>query len=419
MRAEILSIGTEILLGHITDTNAPYLARHLAEMGLDLYYVSQVGDNRGRVTETLRRAWERAEVIVTTGGLGPTEDDVTREAISDLIGETPTVDAANLEQLRAFFSQRGIAMPERNVKQAWTTTSTTTLPNPRGTAPGWFVRRDGHVIIAMPGVPREMERMWEEEAMPRLMAVAGQTLVTRILRVIGLGESTVEERVSDLIHMTNPTLATYAKIDAVDLRISAKAATRAEAEAMLAPVEALARERMTDPDGTNYVFGEDKITLAAVIGQHLVRLQWQLAALESCTGGLFASMLTDAPGSSAYFRGGVVTYATDLKEAQGVPAAIIERDGVISDATALAMAQAARDRLQAQVGVGITGVAGPDTQDGKPVGEVHIAVITPVGQRVLTAQIGNLERGEVKRRAVRSALTLLWQTLSTTMPEGA
>ncbi len=415
MRAEILSIGTEILLGHITDTNAPYLARHLAEMGLDLFYVSQVGDNRGRVTETLRRAWERAEVIVTTGGLGPTEDDVTREAISDLIGEPPTVDAANLEQLRAFFSQRGIAMPERNVKQAWTTPSTTTLPNPRGTAPGWFVRRDGHVIIAMPGVPREMERMWEEEAMPRLMAVAGQTLVTRILRVIGLGESTVEERVSDLIHMTNPTLATYAKIDAVDLRISAKAATRAEAEAMLLPVEALARQRMTDPDGTNYVFGEDKITLAAVIGQHLLRLHWQLAALESCTGGLFASMLTDAPGSSAYFRGGVVTYATDLKEAQGVPPEIIERDGVISDATALAMAQAARDRLQAQVGVGITGVAGPDTQDGKPVGEIHIAVITPVGQRVLTAQIGNLERGEVKRRAVRSALTLLWQTLSTTM----
>src|SRR5579875_2315724 len=198
MRAEILSIGTEILLGHITDTNAPYLAHHLSEVGLDVFFISQVGDNQGRVAETLRRAWDRAEVIITTGGLGPTEDDVTREAICELLGETPTVDETYLAELKALFMRRVGHFPPSNIKQAWIIPSATILPNPIGTAPGWYVQRDGHIIISMPGVPREMKKMWEEQALPRLRGVSGATLVTHILRVAGLGESPVEERLGEL-----------------------------------------------------------------------------------------------------------------------------------------------------------------------------------------------------------------------------
>ncbi len=401
MRAEILSLGTEILLGHITDTNAPYLAQFLSELGMDLYHISQVGDNQARVTEALRTAWDRAEVIITTGGLGPTEDDVTREAISALLGETPTVDETYLAELRQFFITRMGTFPESNVKQAWTLPSATILVNPVGTAPGWYVARDGHVIISMPGVPREMKKMWTEQAMPRLRALAGGTLFTRILRVTGMGESTVEEKLGDLIHATNPTVATYAKFDAVDVRVSAKATTHEEAETLLAPVEAQIRDILG-----RRIFGTGTQALASIVGELLRATGWQLAAMESCTGGLLSSYLTDHAGSSDFFRGGIVTYATDLKTRSGVPQATIDQFGVISDETALAMAQAIRGDLSADVGLGITGVAGPDSQEGKPVGEVHIAVASPRGTEVRQIQWRG-ERTDIKHRAALAALDLL------------
>jgi nicotinamide-nucleotide amidase len=402
MRAEILSIGTEILLGHITDTNAPYLAQFLSELGIDLFFISQVGDNQGRVTATLQRAWDRAEVIITTGGLGPTEDDVTREAICALLGETPTVDEAYLAELQTFFMKRMGHFPLSNTKQAWIIPSATMLANPIGTAPGWYVQRDGRVIISMPGVPREMKKMWEEQALPQLRALAGgATLFTRILRVAGLGESPIEERLGELIHSTNPTVATYAKNDAVDVRISAKAATHAEAESLVAPVEARARELLG-----RHVFGIDKATLPGAVGELLHPSGWQLATMESCTGGLLASYITDQPGSSDHMRGGIVTYATDLKTRYGVPQEVIDQHGVISDATALAMARAVRDACGAQVGLSTTGNAGPDTQENKPVGEVHIAVVSPKGEVVRRLNLRG-ERGEIKHRAALAALDLL------------
>src|SRR5579859_4477309 len=241
MRAEILSIGTELLLGHIADTNAAYLAQQLTTLGIDLYYVSQVGDNLDRLSETLRRARDRSDLVIMTGGLGPTEDDLSREAIATVLDETPHVDPALETELRAFFSGRGIEMPTRNIKQAWVLPSVTPLPNPVGTAPGWWAERDGKIIVAMPGVPHEMMRMWEHEALPRLRPRTGNVLFTRTLRVAGLGESSVEERLGELIHGENPTLATYAKRDAVDVRVTAKATTAAEAEALVAEMEARAR----------------------------------------------------------------------------------------------------------------------------------------------------------------------------------
>jgi len=402
MRAEILSCGTELLLGHITDTNATYLAQSLSASGIDLFFVSQVGDNLGRIVETLRRAWERSDLIIMTGGLGPTEDDLARESISTLLGETMQVDPALEAELRGMFAGRGAQMPERNIKQATLIPSAQALPNPRGTAPGWWVEKDGRIIVAMPGVPKEMYRMWEQEAFPRLKPYTGGLIFTRILRVSGMGESTVEERLGTLIHSNNPTLATYAKSDAIDVRITAKAETAEEAERQVAEMEVRVRQILG-----HHVFGTNKDTLQAVVGNLLQTRQQSLAVMESLTGGLLSSTITDVPNSSKHFIGGIVAYSVQLKEQMGVPHETIEQYGTISEQTARAMAHAVREQLDADYGIGITGVAGPDTQEGKPVGTVHIAIEGPTG--VVTGMGPGWRGGreDNKRFAVLAALNLL------------
>ena len=401
MRAEILSIGTELLLGNITDTNATYLAQQLAGLGIDLYFVSTVGDNQGRIVETLRRAWERADLIVTTGGLGPTEDDLTRESIAEMLGEEMRVDPDLEAELRSFFSSRGVTMPERNVKQATLISSSKTLHNPVGTAPGWWTERDGHIIVSMPGVPHEMMRMWTHEATPLLRPRTGAVLFTKMLRVAGLGEGAVEERLQTLLSNPNPTIATYAKRDAVDVRVTAKAASELEAQALVATMETEVRRIL----GT-HVFGIDSETLQSVLGTILLEKGWTLGAMESCTGGLFASTITDIPGSSDYFRGGLVSYSTELKAEWGVPRELLEEYGAVSIETARAMASATRSRLGVDVGIGITGVAGPSEQEGKAVGTVHIAVESPLGLATTSPNLTKMGRIEVKWRATQSALNL-------------
>ncbi|HLI07977.1 MAG TPA: competence/damage-inducible protein A [Ktedonobacteraceae bacterium] len=401
MHAEIISCGTELLLGHITDTNATYLARSLAALGIDLYFVSQVGDNQGRVVETLKRAWERSDLIIMTGGLGPTEDDLTRESISALLGEKMQVDAGLEEELRATFARRGAQMPERNVKQATLIPSAQALPNPRGTAPGWWVEKDNHIIVAMPGVPREMYRMWEEEAIPRLRPYTGGVIFTRLLRVSGLGESTVEERLQALLHSANPTIATYARPDAVDVRVTAKAGTEEEAERQVGEVEARVRQILG-----YHIFGTDKDTLAGVVGKHLQERQQWVAVMESLTGGMLSSALTDEPGSSRYFIGGVVAYSPDMKAQMGVPRETMAEHGTVSEEAARAMAHAVRWKLGADFGIGITGVAGPGPEEGKPVGTVYIAIEGPEG---VVTDMGPGWRGnreDHRRMATYAALNL-------------
>lgn len=401
MRAEILSVGTELLLGHITDTNASWLAQQLAPLGIDLFYVSTVGDNLERLTATVHQARERSDIVIMTGGLGPTEDDLTREAIAAVLHENPSVDATLEASLRAFFASRGVVMPERNTKQAWTLPSVTILSNPIGTAPGWWAERDGKVIVAMPGVPYEMMRMWREEVTPRLRPRSGDILFTRILRVAGMGESSVEERLDAVLHGTNPTVATYAKRDAVDVRVTSKAATSEQAQSLVEAVEARIRATLGQ-----HIFGTDDETPQSVVLHMLMERGMTLATMESCTGGLLASLITDVPGSSNAFRGGLVSYATELKEAWGVPADVIATYGVISAETARAMAAAVREQTGASVGVSVTGVAGPDEQEGKPVGTVHIAVASPQGARE-TSQLFRGPRSEIKLRAAYTALNLL------------
>jgi nicotinamide-nucleotide amidase len=402
MRAEILSCGTELLLGHITDTNATYLAQSLAPLGIDLFYVSQVGDNQGRIVETLKRAWERSDLIVMTGGLGPTEDDLARESISALLGETMQVEPELEKELREKFALMGVQMPERNVKQATLIPSAQELKNPVGTAPGWWVEKDGRILVTMPGVPREMYRMWENEVMPRLMSTTGSVIFTRILRVNGMGESSVEEALGTLIHSQNPTVATYAKDDAIDVRVTAKAATKEEARDLVEIMEAQVRQIL----GT-HIFGIDKQTLASIVGTLLQERQQTLSVMESLTGGLLASTITDVPGSSSYFIGGYVSYSTNLKEQLGVPGTVLATHGAVSEEAARAMAEAVRERLGSDYGLGITGVAGPDEQEGKPVGTVYIAVAGPHGVSATKGPGRRVNRSDNKRLSVLAALALL------------
>ena len=402
MRAEILSCGTELLLGHITDTNATYLAQSLSALGVDLYFVSQVGDNQGRIVETLKRAWERSDLIVMTGGLGPTEDDLARESISALLGETMQVDPRLEAELRGYFASRNARMPERNVKQATLIPSAQAIPNPVGTAPGWWVEKDKHILVAMPGVPREMFRMWENEAIPRLKPYTGGLIFTRILRISGLGESAVEERLDALLHSNNPTIATYAKSDAIDVRITAKAGTNQEAERKVSEMEVQVRQILG-----HHVFGTNKETLQSVVGSLLQAQNQTLAVMESLTGGLLSSTITDVPGSSNYFIGGVAAYSVKVKEQMGVPHKTIEQYGAISEETARAMAHAIRERFGADFGLGITGIAGPDKQEGKAVGTVHIAIEGPNGVVTGMGPGWRGVRADNKRFAILTALNLL------------
>jgi nicotinamide-nucleotide amidase len=358
MQAELISVGTELLLGEILDTNAQYISSRLPAMGIDLYFVSKVGDNLDRLSDVIGRAWKRSDLVITTGGLGPTEDDLTREAIAAVVGEEMAVDPQAERNLREFFDKRGVSMPERNLKQATIVPSGRIIPNPRGTAPGWWVERDDRVIVAMPGPPSEMQRMWEKEVAPELeRRPTGSVLVTRILKTAGLGEGHVDELLGPYLKSSNPTIGVYAKQDGVHLRLAAKAASREEALALIEPLEAEVRTVLG-----GIIWGADDDTLASATGQLLVQEGLTLGTMESCTGGLLADTLTDVPGSSRYFRGGLVSYATEMKIQWGVDPAIIDEFGVISAECAQSMAAAARRTLSADVGIGITGVAGPDPQ---------------------------------------------------------
>jgi len=405
MKAEIISIGTEILLGEITDTNASYLASQLPLLGIDLYWVTQVGDNRSRIVEVLTRAWERSNLIITSGGLGPTEDDITREAVAELLGEELTIDDALVSEIEQIFTRRGWKMPRRNIRQAMVTPSAAPVSNPLGTAPGWWVEKDGRMLAAMPGPPREIRRMWVQEIAPRLHQKSTSILVSRIFKTLALSEAAVDEMASPLLSSNNPTLAVYAKYDGIHLRLAAKAADEQAALKLMAPVE----QQLRDIFGGK-IWGMDDDTLEGVIGGLLIEKGLTLATMESCTGGMLSSTITDAPGSSSYFKGGLVTYSSKSKVDFGVDPAVIEKHGVISVETALAMASAARGKFGADIGIGITGVAGPDEMEGKPAGTVHIGIDYNGVEKSMSLDFAP-RRFEVKRRTVLQVLSELRKLL--------
>ncbi|MFM8259547.1 MAG: competence/damage-inducible protein A [Vulcanococcus sp.] len=388
MSAEILCVGTELLLGNITNGNARWLAEQLAVLGIPHHRQGVVGDNRERLIAMVREAAGRCRVLITTGGLGPTPDDLTTEAIAAAFGaeleERPEIWAA----IQARISARGRPVAASNRRQALLPPAAAVLPNPTGTAPGiiWtpdpaglpFPIQPGFTVLTFPGVPSEMQAMWRATAAPWLQAagLAEGVLASRMLRFWGVAESTLAEQMADLLEGSNPTVAPYAGAGEVKLRLTARAATAAEAQALLLPVEAEIRRRAPEA-----CFGADDDSLAAVVLARLRACGHTLAVAESCTGGGLGAALAAVPGASDVFLGGVIAYANAVKQGLlGVPAALLEAHGAVSDPVAQAMAEGARRSTGATWALAITGIAGPGGGSAeKPVGLVHIAVAGPDG----------------------------------------
>ena len=406
MKADIVSIGTELLMGELVDTNSAYLAARLPPIGIELQRITHARDDLDALTDVLRQATQRSEVVLTTGGLGPTDDDLTREAIASLMGETLYVDADSLERLRETFRRRGVSMAQTNVKQANLIPSARSIPNDNGTAPGWWVESGGRIIVAMPGPPGEMHPMWETQVEPRLHDRSdGSVILTRSLKTHGLGESAINELIAHLFHLPDVALGMYAQAQGVQVRLRARAVNSQEAERMLSPVEAELRRLLGE-----HVWGADEDVLEERVGRELARRGLTLAVMESCTGGLLAHSITQVAGSSDYFLGGIVSYTNEVKAAWGVDPSLIREHGVVSPDVARDMARACRESMNADIGIGITGVAGPNELEGQPVGTVHMAFSHRWGEHHLTRRFLG-QRALIKQRAVVQAQLELLELL--------
>ncbi len=412
MNAEIICIGTELLLGQTVDINSAYLARELADLGINLFHKSTVGDNLGRIVPLLRQAWNRSDLVILSGGLGPTQDDLTREAVAELLGEPLEFREEAWEEIVTYFKKIGRPLPESNRRQAMFPASARVLPNRLGTAPGLLVESAGKYLFAFPGVPRELIGLWEEQARPFLKRILTETghpvLTSKMVRMIGIGESAMEERVMDLIrHQTNPTIALYVGKGDVLLRITARGDSEADNLRRIDALYQQIRERLGE-----YIYGTDEETLEEVVGRQLLARGWTLATAESCTGGLIGHRLTLVPGSSSYYLGGVISYSNQLKtQLLQVPEAILREHGAVSEATAKAMAEGVRRLTGADVGIGVTGIAGPGGgTETKPVGLVYYSVALPE-RTVVEHRVFPYNREGNKEAAAQAVLGLLWKTL--------
>ncbi|MDJ0509795.1 MAG: competence/damage-inducible protein A [Crocosphaera sp.] len=380
MSAEIICVGTELLLGDIVNTNVQFLAKELANLGIPHYYQTVVGDNPTRLREVIEIASKRASILIFTGGLGPTPDDLTTETIAQCFN-TPLIEKVEIiEDIENKFQARGRKMNDNNRKQALIPKGATILPNPTGTAPGIIWEPVTNLtMMTFPGVPSEMKRMWAETAVPHLKSQGwGQEIIfSRMLRFRGIGESALATKVNHLFDLTNPTVAPYASLGEVRLRISAKTTSEAEANTLIEPVA----QEIIKIAGLDY-FGEDDDTIAQVVGALLRAKSQTVAVAESCTGGGLGAMLTDISGSSDYFWGGVIAYDNRIKMSLlDVSQEALEAHGAVSDMVAQQMALGVKKRLGSDWGISITGIAGPGGgTEIKPVGLVYIGIASPDGQ---------------------------------------
>jgi len=408
VRVELLAVGTELLLGDIVNGNAAWLGQRLAAAGLDVQTSVVVGDNVGRIAAAIAAALDRADALVITGGLGPTQDDLTREALAS-VARVELVRDPDLERgLRERYAGYGRGVPERNYRQADRPAGTVALPNGRGSAAGLQLELSAGAVYALPGVPHEMEEMFTRSVLPDLLRRAGEpaVIVSRVLRVCGMWESAVAEAlagpVDDLEAAGNPTLAFLAGAGEVAVRITAKAADADSAARLIEPVELGVRVAL----GVN-AYGADDDTLDSVVHRLLGESGATVAVAESLTGGLIGARLSELAGSSVTFRGGVVAYATELKSLLlGVPPAVLATAGVISGETAAAMAEGVRDRLDATYGLSVTGVAGPSEQEGAPVGTVYVGLAGPAGSVAVARRLSG-DRGRVRALAIGAAIDVL------------
>lgn len=410
---ELVAVGTELLLGQLTDTNTPHIERRLAEIGMDVRGTHAVGDNRKRIAGTLRGVLARHDGAIVTGGLGPTVDDLTKEAVCDALGVETELYEPALRQMEAFFAQIGREMRPNNRKQAELPRGSLAMANPFGTAPGFVAfSAGGRFVACMPGVPHEMKPMLENALVPflteRFDLHAG--IQTRVLHTIGMGESEIDHRIDDLFRSSeNPKIAVLAHGSRADVKIMAKSAGAEDAEAMIRPLQAEIERRLE-----GYVFGADETTIESAVHALLRERGWTAATAESCTGGRIAAALTRVAGASETFIGGIVAYDNAVKAALlNVDAALIERDGAVSESAALAMARGARERLNAQIAVATTGIAGPSGgSPEKPVGLVYVALDDASGRSRAWSVNVRGDRETIQNRATTYALGLLWRYLS-------
>jgi nicotinamide-nucleotide amidase len=412
VNAEVLTIGTELLLGQILDTNALYLGKKLAEVGVNLYYKTTVGDNIGRVKEALGIACNRADLIIITGGLGPTVDDITRQAVAEFTGKQLVPDNASLKHIQDRFRVRNVVMTDNNKLQAYFPAGAVIIENKNGTAPGFIAEYGTTIIMAMPGVPSEMYPMMEQSLIPYIINRMGgshQVIRSKSLKVIGMGESLVDDRIQDLFRDSrNPTIGVYAHTNEIEIRLTAKADSCDDAAQLIEALKRQIYERLG-----NNIFGEDEETLESKIAEKAIEKKVTIATAESCTAGLLAFRLTSVPGSSRYFIGGVNSYANEAKiNVLGVPAETIKSFGAVSPECASEMAKAVRKKFNADIGISITGIAGPDggTAD-KPVGLVYIGV--DISGKVRTYRNNFLgSRESVRTRSAQTALLQLYTGLT-------
>ena len=415
MKAEIIAVGTEILTGQILNTNAQFLSEKLAEIGVDVYIQTAVGDNEARLLSVLEIARERSELVILTGGLGPTEDDLTKQTVAKFLGKNLVFDAQAQAKLDDFFAQRpDYARTPNNERQAQIIQGATSLANETGLAVGGMIEVEGVTYVVLPGPPSELKPMVINELLPRLMT--GAKLYSRVLRFFGIGESQLVTILADLIEQqTDPTLAPYAKTGEVTLRLSTKAKSKEEADAALNTLEEQILSRDTF-EGTSlrelcYGYG-DETSLASLVVEELKKRQISITAAERLTAGLFQASIADFSGVSAIFKGGFVTYSLEEKAKMlDIPQAELEIHGVVSAYTAEKMAEQAREKTASDIGISLTGVAGPESLEGHPAGTVFIGLSQESGTEVIRVNIGGRSRTDVRKIAVMHAFNLVLKAL--------
>lgn len=407
--AELLAVGTELLLGSIANTDAQMISRELSALGINVYYHTVVGDNPDRVRAAVDIARTRADVIITTGGLGPTCDDLTKNALAAAFGRKLVFHQPSADRIRAYFARAGRPMTDNNLQQAMVPEGSTVLDNDWGTAPGCAFQAGGVTVVMLPGPPRECAAMLRHRALPYLAALSDGVIVSRTLKLFGIGESSMEARLRERMNaMTNPTLAPYAKEGETELRITAKAADARTARALLDPVEAELRAEFGD-----LIYGVDAASLEERVLSLLREQGKTLSTAESCTGGLIAKRLTDLAGASAAFLGGVVSYTNQVKErALGVPRELLDQYGAVSRPVAEAMARGVMALTGSDLALSVTGVAGPDRDDrGNPVGLVYVALTDGERVWVFRGRLGT-SRGRVRTMAAHTGLDMVRRYLT-------
>ncbi|WP_195216072.1 competence/damage-inducible protein A [Streptococcus oralis] len=415
MKAEIIAVGTEILTGQIVNTNAQFLSEKLAEIGVDVYFQTAVGDNEARLLSLLEIASQRSNLVILTGGLGPTKDDLTKQTLAKFLGKNLEFNPQAQEKLDIFFAQRpDYARTPNNERQAQIVEGATPLPNETGLAVGGVSEVDGVTYVVLPGPPSELKPMVLNQLLPKLMT--GTKLYSRVLRFFGIGESQLVTILADLIdHQTDPTLAPYAKTGEVTLRLSTKAVSQEKADRVLDILENQILDRQTF-EGISlrdicYGYGEET-SLASVVVEELKKRQKSITAAESLTAGLFQATLADFSGVSAIFNGGFVTYSLEEKSKMlDISERELKKHGVVSEFTARKMAERARLKTQSDYGVSLTGVAGPDSLEGHPAGTVFIGLAHAKGTEVIKANIAGRSRADVRHIAVMHAFNLVRKTL--------